>query len=119
MGRVLVLDDDNDLVESLCDFLRMFRATCVAAHSVAELRAHADEALACDMAILDINLGRDEPSGVDAYRWLRERHFGGRTVFLTGHGQSHPLVAQARQLGEVEVLIKPLTTEQLRALFQP
>jgi DNA-binding response OmpR family regulator len=116
MERVLVLDDDRDLLESFVDLLHAFDRDCLPARTVGELRAHAAEALDCELAILDINLGKGEPSGIDAYRWLREQRFGGRIVFLTGHGQAHPLVVAARQLGDVEVLSKPLSAAQLRAL---
>src|SRR5262249_26305927 len=97
-GAVLVLDDDDDLVDAGWDVLIDDGWECLGAHSVAELQGLGSRAIACQLAILDINLGVGVSSGVDAYRWLRERQFGGRIVFLTGHARSHPLVAEASSL---------------------
>lgn len=117
MGPVLLLDDDQDLVESLEDLLRFFERPFVSAHSVDELKHLDGNVMGCSLAILDINLGKGQPSGIDAYHWLRDRKFSGRIVFLTGHGQSHPLVAEAHRLGGTQVLSKPLTVEELRGLL--
>jgi DNA-binding response OmpR family regulator len=70
-----------------------------------------------DLAILDINLGAGSPSGLAGYRWLREHEFAGRVVFLTGHARSHPLVAEASEIGDAVVYEKPMTAAQLRAIM--
>jgi DNA-binding NarL/FixJ family response regulator len=70
-------------------------------------------------AILDINLGQGEPTGIDAYHWLRSRGFSGRVVFLTGHAASHPLVREARLIGDAVVLEKPTGMDHLSsAIFE-
>jgi DNA-binding NtrC family response regulator len=115
MVRVAVLDDDEDLLDSLSDLLgTLGNADCVCLRSVAELTGRREAVLSCDLALLDINLGPGRPSGLDAYRWLREQDFGGRIVFLTGHARSHPLVAQARGFGNV--LEKPVDVDALLLL---
>ncbi|QRK10276.1 response regulator [Archangium violaceum] len=117
MLRVLVLEDDEDLRSILCELLLLSGAdACVSAGSVAELRRKADEALGCGLALLDINLGEGVPSGLDAYRWLRDNGFPGRTVFLTGHARSHPLVREALELTQVQVLSKPIQSKVLLEL---
>jgi DNA-binding NtrC family response regulator len=114
VGRVLFLDDDDDLVDAMTDALSDDgRWECVGVHSVAELHALGAGAIGCQLAILDINLGVGVASGIDAYHWLRERQFGGRVLFLTGHARSHPLVGQAASLEGVRVLQKPITLERL------
>ena len=75
-------------------------------------------ALGCGLALLDINLGAGVPSGLDAYRWLKDNGFPGRTVFLTGHARSHPLVREARELTHVQVLSKPIESAVLLALVR-
>src|SRR5262249_38773242 len=56
--KVLVLDDDPDLRAALRDVLRaLCGRECVEARSVDDLIAQASDALDCDVAILDINLG--------------------------------------------------------------
>lgn len=120
MRRVLVLEDDDDLRGLLCELLQLsapeVHTVCVG--SYAELLRRRDEALDCGLALLDVNLGAGVPSGLDAYRWLREHGFGGRTVFLTGHAHSHPLVREAYELTHVRVLSKPVDSDVLLALTQ-
>jgi FixJ family two-component response regulator len=115
--RVLVLEDDEDLRTLLCELLQMQGVEeCVSAASLAFLRSQEARVLGCGLAILDINLGANVPSGLDAYRWLRESGFAGRVVFLTGHARSHPLVRQAYELTDVQVLAKPVDARVLMAL---
>jgi FixJ family two-component response regulator len=117
MLRVLVLEDDDDLRTILCELLTLAGAdACVRARSLEELRRKGHEALGCGLALLDINLGAGVPSGLDAYRWLEENGFAGRTVFLTGHARSHPLVRAALELTHVQVLSKPIESKVLLAL---
>ena len=113
---MLLIDDDADLRDALCDLFALFTAECLALPSVAAMVERANKVLACDVAILDVNLGDGEPTGVDAYDWLRRHAFCGHIVFLTGHARSHPAVARAVGLG-VRVLAKPIETDDLRALL--
>ncbi|WP_257451194.1 response regulator [Archangium lipolyticum] len=117
MLRVLVLEDDDDLRAILCELLSLSGADgCVSARSLAELKLESAEALGCTLALLDINLGAGVPSGLDAYRWLKDNGFSGRTVFLTGHARSHPLVREALELTHVQVLSKPIESKVLLEL---
>jgi DNA-binding response OmpR family regulator len=112
--RVLLLEDDDDVRGVLADWLVHFgRPNPLALASVDALKAARDEALGCELAILDVNLGTDQPSGVDALKWLRAEGFQGRVAFLTGHSSSSPLVCDAG----VPVLAKPLESSDLRALL--
>jgi FixJ family two-component response regulator len=119
VSRVLLVDDDEDLVATMSELLSGAGAnSCVVARSLGEVQRQGSEALACEVAIVDVNLGNGQPSGLDVHRWLREQGFGGRTVFLTGHAQSHPLVVAAARLGGVIVLAKPIRTEELLRITQ-
>jgi DNA-binding NtrC family response regulator len=108
-----LLDDDADLLEILAELLEERQCHCLRARSVADLKAQAREVLAADVAVLDINLGSGEPSGIDAYDWLMSQNFGGRLLFLTGHARAHPLVARAERLRRAQVLDKPLDGQVL------
>lgn len=114
--RFFLLDDDADLRDALTDILTFYGASCLALPSVAAMVEAAPEVLACDVAILDVNLGDGQPTGVEAYQWLRRHEFAGRILFLTGHAPSHPEVARTAALG-VGVMTKPVETSELRALF--
>jgi len=114
---ILILDDDDDLRESVADALGIFGGACLALPSVAAMVDARQAVLACQVAILDVNLGPGLPSGIDAFQWLREQAFGGDIVFLTGHAPSHPMVEGALKLG-ARVLRKPISTTELRDLAQ-
>ena len=115
--RVLVLEDDEDLRAVMRDLLRVScRAECVDVGSFDELLDARDAALRCDIALLDVNLGAGLPSGIDAYRWLRENGFQGTIAFLTGHARTHPLVQQASDIADVNVLEKPIAGDVLQRL---
>jgi len=118
MGGVLVIDDDEDLLGALSDLIAaLSQRPCLTMRSLAELVSAAPSALECDLAVVDINLGSGEPTGIDVYEWLRARGFRGRIVFLTGHAFSHPLVQRACALGHARVLRKPIGVVELRALL--
>lgn len=118
MNKVLVLDDDADLRLLLCEAVASLSGSeCVAVRSFAELVTHEREALDCDVALLDVNLGANVPSGVDAFDWLRARDFKGRVVFLTGHARTHPLVERARRIAGVPVLEKPVALDTILSLI--
>jgi DNA-binding NtrC family response regulator len=112
--RILLLEDDDDLRASLRELLELLGARCMAVASVDEMKQKESEALGCDVALLDINLGRGVQSGLDGYRWLGSRAFKGSMVFLTGHARSHPLVEEAYKMSGVEVLEKPVTLDVLK-----
>lgn len=117
MRRVLLLEDDDDLRAVMCDLVRIAcHAECVDVASFGALLERREEALQCDTALLDVNLGPNEPTGIDAYRFLRERGFRGSMYFLTGHARTHPLVEQARDLAGVQVLEKPVGVDVLQQL---
>jgi ActR/RegA family two-component response regulator len=114
---LLFIDDDVDLRETITDaapYLGVGR--CVMAGSLEELEANRVEALASSLAVVDINLGPDVPSGVDVYRWLRRAGFVGRIVFLTGHGADDRRVQEAARLGDVAILSKPIGIDELAGL---
>jgi DNA-binding response OmpR family regulator len=118
-GAVFVLEDDDDLRSVLVDLIaRTSGRDCIGLRDFAELRARRADVLGCALGVLDVNLGNGQPSGLDAFAWLRTERFTGRIVFLTGHATSHPLVERAREMGEAAVLVKPLEVELLLSLLK-
>jgi FixJ family two-component response regulator len=119
-GAVLLLDDDADIREAFSEIIEIaFGRECVGFASYTELIGARDTALGCAIAILDINLGPGEPSGIDAYTWLRDNQFAGPILFLTGHAAAHPLVQRASEMKDVHILAKPLRLAELQKIIAP
>jgi DNA-binding NtrC family response regulator len=118
-GGILVLDDDDDLTLVLGTMItRETGNACLSLRSFAELRRRRVDALQCAIAVLDVDLGVGQPSGLDAFAWLRAERFAGRIAFLTGHLPTHPLVERAAQLADADVFCKPLDLDRLMAMLQ-
>ena len=115
--RVLVLDDDGDLREMLCEiFLSLGADDCLPLASVSSLQA-APRALNTELAVVDVNLGDGVPNGVDAFHWLCDKGYRGRIVFLTGHARSFPPVAQAAKHAAAQILQKPTSIDTLKNIL--
>lgn len=112
---ILVMDDDIDLLEvlqetlvTLCKVDQVITAT-----SMEAVQQQKDKILSCELAILDVNLGAERPSGVNVAEWLRANGFNGKIVFLTGHAVSDPEVLAATRMPNTKVVAKPIGLPQL------
>jgi FixJ family two-component response regulator len=116
---VLIVDDDEDLRVTLADVMSaVCHVDCVALPDVAAMIRDAERALACTLAIIDVNLGAGQPTGLDAQAWLTSHGFHGRIVLLTGHARTHPLVKRALEAGATQVLQKPTSIKILQHLLE-
>lgn len=116
---VLYVEDNEDLREVVVELVTVvLNHRCVGVGSYEEVVALGDDALGCSVAILDINLGANRKSGIDAYTWLRDKGYAGRIVFLTGHASTHPLVVEAQRLGDAEIFSKPIDPDRLRSIVE-
>lgn len=86
--------------------------------SVPELQARFERGLACDSAILDVNLGPGQPTGLDAAEWLRSQGFAGRILFLTGHAASYPALVKVCQRPGNVLATKPTALSSLVSLLR-
>jgi DNA-binding response OmpR family regulator len=114
---VLVVDDDADLREMLDVVFSRAGVRTVSAASLAGVRALGDELSKVEVAIIDVNLGLNQPSGVEVATWLRAQGYHPRVVFITGHAPNHPLVIAAAGEGGT-VLEKPFPTRRLLELVR-
>jgi CheY-like chemotaxis protein len=116
---VLYVEDNDDLRELVVELVTIvLKRRCVGVGSYEELVGLGEEALGCSVAILDINLGPNRRSGIDAYAWLRDQGYKGRIVFLTGHASTHPLVVEAQRIGDAEIFSKPIEPDRLRSIVE-
>jgi FixJ family two-component response regulator len=117
---IAILDDDEDLRCALAEMYESLSGVrCVTAATVAELIAQGPAVLQTRVALLDINLGAELPTGFDAYEWLRTNGYAGRVAFLTGHAHDDPLMKRAQAFGNVAVLEKPVPVDCLLGLVPP
>src|SRR5215475_7187619 len=118
MRTVLFVDDSSDLcqvIELMCQSLPEVECVCVT--SMSAVLERAAQVLRTALAILDVNLGPGEPSGVEIYRWLKGQNYCGKIVFLSGHARTDPLVEDAARISGVDFLQKPLGFGQLETLI--
>jgi len=118
MRTVLFVDDSSDLcqiTELMCQSLPEVQSICVS--SMSAVLERAAQVLRTDLAILDVNLGPGEPSGVEIYRWLKEQNYHGKIVFLSGHARTDPLIEEAAGISGVDFFQKPLGFGQIEALI--
>jgi FixJ family two-component response regulator len=117
MKSILILDDDRDLCIVLKDLFQIFGVTkCVFLNSVEELKK-IQNVLEFEIALLDVNLGDNLPSGIDAYDWLIQKNYHGQIVFFTGHARSHPMVEKALSFPNVTLLEKPAAISSFEKLL--
>jgi FixJ family two-component response regulator len=116
---VLYVEDNDDLRELVVELVTVvLKRRCVGVGSYEELVALGEEVLGCSVAILDINLGPNRRSGIDAYAWLRDKGYTGPIVFLTGHASTHPLVVEAQRIGDAQIFSKPIDPDRLRSIIE-
>ena len=107
-ARVLIVEDDAFLALDLADQLSGCGYTVVGTPtSVAAAHAILDQATACDVAVLDVNLGRETSEPI-AHRLILE---GTPFLVISGYAPSqHPIVFQGKP-----ALTKPVRLSQLLA----
>lgn len=113
-GRLLLVDDDVHLLESMSGWLREQGYFCLTAKSCAtaleQLRKET-----FDLVIVDIRLGDDD--GFDVLAWVRQNRPELMVVLLTGYGTVETGI-EALRAGAFDLLTKPLIDEELEMSIQ-
>ncbi len=113
--RILVIDDDAIVADSLAEFFNAEGARAKSVHTpssaLAELKAGEGTGLGYQVALCDINL--PEMGGLDLLREIMRHHPQTAVIMLTGYGTIETAV-QALRLGAVDFLTKPIVDEELR-----
>jgi DNA-binding response OmpR family regulator len=91
-ARVLVVDDDQDIVEFMADALSAEGHDVRTATNIAAMMA-AVEAEVPEIVVLDLLV--EAADGAEVARALRERHPGVQLVFVTGLPRRGAMVARA------------------------
>ncbi len=112
--RVLVVDDDVEMVRTLADILRLRGWTPDVAYSGEEAVA-AEQDGDYELVLMDIKMpGMD---GVTAFRQMRAHNPAARVVLMTAHTEPE-IVRAAVSEGVVKVLSKPVDMRALLRLFE-
>ena len=113
--RILVIDDDAIVADSLAEFFQSGGANAHAVYSPSgalnELKRADDAGLGYQVVLCDINL--PEMGGLDLLREIVRQHTQAAVIMLTGYGTIETAV-QALRLGAVDFLTKPIVDEELR-----
>ena len=114
------MDDDIDLLEVLQETLHSLCKIddVITATSLDGVKQQQEKIINCKLAILDVNLGAERPSGVNVAQWLRDHGFQGKIVFLTGHAISDPEVLAATKMPDTKVVAKPIGLSQLLSFVE-
>jgi len=112
MTRILVVEDDKGVAQVLESMLLRSGYQVHLAHDGPTAHSLIDTQAFC-VAILDLNLGRDEVSGIDLLAVLRERSPETAVILLTGYATLDSAIAAVR-LGAHDYMLKPANLAQLR-----
>jgi DNA-binding response OmpR family regulator len=109
---ILIVEDDRSVADVL-------RAVMRRSGYQASLAYNGDEATAAirqrsfDVAILDLNLGRDDLNGIELLALLREQSPRTAVIMLTGYATLDSAIAAVR-LGAHDYLLKPSSMAEIR-----
>jgi DNA-binding NtrC family response regulator len=117
-ARILVIDDDPIIAESLSEFLRReghAPTTALGAREAMDRLSAAEdpegERLPFDVVICDLSL--PGTSGSELARTIMREHMGIAVIMLTGYGTIESAVESLR-LGAIDFLTKPVLDQELR-----
>jgi len=119
-GRVLVVDDDPIVAESLSEFLARegyLTSTALSApEAIDRFRETSDdESLPFEIVLCDLSL--PGMSGIDLARTLLREHVGVSIIMLTGYGTIESAVESLR-VGAIDFLTKPVLDNELRLALE-
>lgn len=113
-GRILLVDDDRIILDSLGEFLRLEDYEVDVAGSVDEAVAALDEN-AYQLVITDVNMPRAD--GFELLRTLHDRWPDIVSIVITGYGTIESAV-EAIKMGAYDYLTKPLSDDEIRLVVQ-
>lgn len=116
--KILVVEDDQTLRDSMKEFIELTTKAVVLTAAGMEEVANSPSILDSHLAILDINLGPEQPDGIAVCNWLKQNGFEGKIVFLTGHSVDSSFSKEAAGFEGVLILRKPVDTRLLIDLVE-
>lgn len=120
--RILVVDDDPIVADSLCEYLTQDGLAAATAYNAAEALAAIEQADANNtpegtFGIVITDVSMPGMNGVELLRELGRRFPSVVVIMLTGYGTIEAAV-EALRLGAVDYLTKPVIDEELRLALE-
>lgn len=107
--KVLVADDEKEIVDFLCNFLRRFGVRVAKATNAQEVfRKHKEDKP--DYIFLDI--GMPECDGLEILKQLKKNNSEAKVIMITGKTDKDSLSA-AKKYGAIDYITKPLDLGEL------
>lgn len=113
-GRVLLVDDDKIIVDSLSEFLQLEDYEVDGVHSVKAACAQLDKQ---DYAIVITDVNMPEADGFELLRHVKDHYPEVVPIVITGYGTIESAV-EAIKMGAYDYLTKPLQDEEIRLVIQ-
>ena len=110
--RLLVVDDDQIIRDSLCEFLRLEGYECETVESF-NTALNELEKQRYNVVITDVNM--PEANGFELLRVIRKRYTEIVTIVITGYGTIESAV-QAIKMGAYDYLTKPIVDDEIRMI---
>ena len=107
--RVLLVDDEIELVTAMAERLELRGFTAVGVRSAREALDALDE-MQFDVVVVDVRMPR--MGGIQLARRIRRKHPGAAVVLLTGHGSRRD-ADEGKKAGAVAYLAKPIDLADL------
>ncbi len=108
-AKLLIVDDDQDVCQLLCDHFNAAGHTAISATSARDGRARLDTD-EFDLIFVDLQLG--EESGLELCGWITENRPGIPVVIITGYGSMDAAV-DALRAGAYDFVTKPVGLDLL------
>ncbi len=108
--RVLIVDDDRIITESLVEFLQLEGYEAAGVGSFAEAMAAMDRRR-CNVVLSDINM--PDADGFELLRVMRQRYPEVVVIMITGYGTIESAV-EAIKMGAYDYLTKPIIDDEIR-----
>ena len=108
--RVLLVDDEQELVETLAERLsiRGIEARWVTSGDGALELIDREE---FDIAVLDVKI--PGMNGINLRKMMKEKHPEMKFIFMTGHGSQDDFAAGSAETGVDYYLLKPVSIDEL------
>ena len=114
--KILIVDDVEEYVESLCRALRG-EHELLKAHSLSEAKERMDKSVG--LALLDVRLSESDTANRDGLlilEWLKQHYHGVPVVIMSAY-RDFDAATDALNLGAAHYLKKPINLKELREVI--